>query len=109
METFKSDGIGGDGFRQKLDGDNATKRYVFGLVHNTHPAFAQALKDSIVGDDLTDHVSRPLYLDRGGALLQEEYSGCCPAQIRNSIRLLRVGWQALITQGTRGVTAETLT
>src|SRR5271167_90846 len=58
MESLNRRGIVGGGFRQKLDRDYAAKGRVFGPVHHTHPAFAQALQDSIVGDDVTDHGSR---------------------------------------------------
>ena len=49
-------------FGQELQGDEADKFGVFGLVYHTHPAAAQFLDDSIVRDALADHLRKILRL-----------------------------------------------
>lgn len=47
--------IGRSGGRNKLQRNSSAQRSIEGLVHNTHPAFAQLLKNSIVRNSCTNH------------------------------------------------------
>ena len=42
--------VSGNIFRQELEGDEATKLRVRGLVHDTHPTTAQLLDDVVMRD-----------------------------------------------------------
>src|ERR1700719_2073518 len=54
-ETFERLRVSGNIFRQELQGDEATKLRVLGLVNHTHPTTAQLLDDAVVRDGLSDH------------------------------------------------------
>jgi hypothetical protein len=46
----------GDIGRQEFERNETVQLYVFGFVHDTHPAAAQLLDDAVVGDGLADHL-----------------------------------------------------
>ena len=46
-EAFERLRVSGNIFRQELQGDEATKLCVLGLVHDTHPAAAAQLLDDV--------------------------------------------------------------
>src|ERR1700728_30070 len=54
-KTFQSLRNLRDIFRQKLEGDEAPKLGVLGLVNHTHAAAAQFLDNAVVRDGLADH------------------------------------------------------
>jgi hypothetical protein len=54
-ETFVRLRVSSNIFRQELQGDEATKLCILGLVHDTHPTTAQLLDDAVVRDGLADH------------------------------------------------------
>jgi hypothetical protein len=41
---------------KKLEGDEAAKQRVFGLVNHSHATTAEKFDDPVVGDGLADHV-----------------------------------------------------
>jgi hypothetical protein len=50
----------GRGFeREKLQGHEAVKLFILGLVHNSHSSFTKFIEDSVMGDCLTDHCIIP--------------------------------------------------
>src|ERR1700704_1705516 len=53
-EPFERLWVSGNIFRKELQGDEATKLRVLGLVDDTHPAAAQLLDDAVVRDGLAD-------------------------------------------------------
>ena len=50
--------------REELQGDHALEARIFGLVDNTHPAFAELGGDLVVGDGLANHAGPILPLRR---------------------------------------------
>src|ERR1700731_1812086 len=54
-EAFERLRVSGNIFRQELQGDEATKLGVLGLVNHPHPPAAQLLDDAVVRDGLADH------------------------------------------------------
>jgi hypothetical protein len=50
LETFQSLAVLGKMFWQKLQGDEAAKLGVFGLINHTHPAATQLLEDAVMGN-----------------------------------------------------------
>ena len=54
-ETFERLRVSGNIFRQELQGDEATKLRVLGLVDDTHPTTAQLLDDAVVRNGVADH------------------------------------------------------
>jgi len=48
-------------FRQELQGDEATKLGVLGLVHHAHPTAAELFDDAVVRDGLADHLQECFY------------------------------------------------
>jgi hypothetical protein len=57
-ESLKRLRVMGEIFRKELEGDEAAKTRILGLVHNAHPAATEFLGDSIVRDGLADHATR---------------------------------------------------
>ena len=55
-KAFERLRVSGYIFREKLEGDKATKVGVLGFVDHTHPAAAQLLDDAVVGDGLADEL-----------------------------------------------------
>ena len=54
-ETFERLRVVGEFVGQKLQGYEAAKLVVFGLVDHAHPAPAQLVDNAVVRDGLTDH------------------------------------------------------
>jgi hypothetical protein len=55
-EAFERLRVTGNLFRQELQGDEATKLRVLGLVHDTHPTTAQLLDDVVMRNVLAEQV-----------------------------------------------------
>src|SRR6202049_335831 len=54
-EAFERLRVSGNIFRQELQGDEATKLRVLGLVDHAHPTAAKFLDDAVMRDGLADH------------------------------------------------------
>ena len=55
LEASQSLSVSGNLLGQELQGDETTEPGILGLEDHTHPAAAQPLDDSVVGDGLADH------------------------------------------------------
>ena len=55
LKALESLTVFGQLWRQELQGHETAQPGVFRLVHDTHPAAAQLLTNSIVGNRLADH------------------------------------------------------
>jgi hypothetical protein len=54
LETGQRLGVFCNLIRQELQCNKSAQGYVFRLIHHTHAAAAQLLKDAVVGDSLAD-------------------------------------------------------
>src|SRR5258705_11924091 len=63
LESAQSLRIAGDIIGKKLQGDEAVKARVLGLVYDAHAASAQLFDDAVVGDGLADHWKRKIRRD----------------------------------------------
>src|ERR1700724_1624752 len=64
-ETFERMRVSGNIFRQELQGDEATKLRVPGLVNHAHAATAELFNNAVVRDGLADHAAGMLWVLSG--------------------------------------------
>jgi hypothetical protein len=74
-KTFQSLWVLGEVFRKKLQGNEAPKLSVLGLVHHTHPATADLLDDAVVRDGQPNHWAEILGLGLAQVNEGEEVGG----------------------------------
>ena len=58
LEALERTGLARQFVGQELQGDRAIEPHVLGLVDDAHAATAEAFRDLVMGDPLTDHVGR---------------------------------------------------